>query len=61
MSRFQIGEVVCWNILNGVASGKIIAHDSYGLGLLLVRLRNGRQMIVHESSAEPFSLTVGEC
>lgn len=60
MSRFQIGEVVRWNILNGETYGKIIAHDSYGLGPLLVRLESGRQMIVHESSAEPFSLTVGE-
>lgn len=52
--------MVCWNILNGMACGKIIAHDSYGLGLLLVRLKNGRQMIVSEGRAEPFSLTVGD-
>lgn len=60
MNRFQRGDVVPWKVLNGTAYGKVVMYDTLGLGLMLVRLRSGRNMIVHESNARPYSLTVAE-
>lgn len=52
MSRIAAGDLVRWEALNGECSGEVVSRDGMELGYMVVRLRNGRRMLVHESSAE---------
>lgn len=48
---FKTGDIIVWKTKNGKQSGRVICHDTFGLGYMIVALSNNQRMLVHESSA----------
>lgn len=48
---FKKDDIIVWMTVNGKRSGRVICHDTLGLGYMIVALSNNRRMLVHESSA----------
>ena len=48
---FKKDDVIVWDTVKGKQSGRVICHDTLGMGYMIVALSNNRRMLVHESSA----------
>lgn len=48
---FKKDDVIVWDTVKGKQSGRVICHDTLGMGYMKVALSNNRRMLVHESSA----------
>ena len=48
---FKKDDIIVWNTVKGKQSGRVICHDTLGLGYMIVALPNGRRMLVNECSA----------
>lgn len=48
---FKKDDIIVWDTVKGKQSGRVICHDTFGLGYMIVALSNNRRMLVHESSA----------
>lgn len=57
--KFKKDDVVVWMAVNRKQSGRVICHDTLGLGYMIVALSNNRRMLVHESSAKLMEETTG--
>lgn len=57
--KFKKDDVVVWMAVNGKQSGRVICHDNFGLGYMIVALSNSRRMLVHESCAKLMEETTG--
>lgn len=57
--KFKKDDVIVWNTVKGKQSGRVICHDTLGLGYMIVALSNNRRMLVHESCAKLMEETTG--
>lgn len=48
---FKKDDIIVWDTVKGKQSGRVICHDKFGLGYMIIALSNNRRMLVHESSA----------
>lgn len=56
---FKKNDRVTWRTVHGEACGAVVCHDTLEFGYMIVKLKNSRRMLVHESCAKLMEETTG--